>query len=256
MLPIALALSLSAASPPLPLHHGGLAAPQAWVAARDGQLWVCWDGPLTDSPPRDRECWDRLPLELARDAALDPGGDLRVGFRDPDSLWIHAPRRGTWIVGRDGIATLQADAPEEAELAPLLPASCSEIGWLPTSIDGRWGWQHAPCIAAPECPRRPHTRRRPTGLRASLGVETVLRRRSTLAGEEGRAQLDGGAMLSLSFGLDRRRAYTDRQALRRWRRAADDRGRSLPAPRSRGPLGEHERAALRRGQCQAWGEVR
>jgi len=255
MLPIALALSLSA-SPPLPLHHGGLAAPRAWVAARDGQLWVCWDGPLSDAPPGERECWNRLPLELARDAALDPGRDLRVGFRDADSLWIHSPQRGTWIVGRDGIATLQEDAPAEAELAPLVSTSCSPSGWLPTYTEGRWGWRPAPCAAAPDCPRRPRTRRRPTGVRASLNVETVLRRRSTSAEDAGRAKLDGGALLTLSFGLDRRRAYTDRQALARWRRAADERRRSLPAPRSRGRLGEHERLALERGQCQAWGEIR
>ncbi len=257
MLPIALALTLSATPPLLPLHHGGLTAPQAWVAASDGQLWICWDGPLSDTPPTPgADCWSRVPLELARDAPLDPGGDLRVAFRDPDNLWIHAPLRGTWILGRDGIATPQEDAPSEAELSPLTTASCSRSGWLPTRTGGRWSWRSAPCAATGACPRRLEVRRRPTGIRATLYVEAALRRRSLAADDGEDFALDSAALLTLSLGLDRRRAYYDRLALARWRRASTERRRRLPVARSGGILGDRERIALERGQCSAWGSVR
>lgn len=256
-----LLLQLAAASEPAPVHHDPWVAPRAWVAARRGQLWVCWDGPVERGAAPDPSCWRRLPLELAvgpRDAearTLDPSVELRVAFRDPDTLWISAPRQGAWVVGRDGLAVSVADAPMDVELAPLLPLSCSPSGWLPAQLDGRWRWIYAPCDPAADCRSRPRLRRRPTGVRLDLAVElAVLRGAARTTGE--RTRLDGQALISFVLQFDPRRAHLDRQAQRRWRQPGPRRGDGLPRPRATGPLAALERAALERAQCRAWETLR
>ncbi len=252
---VALALSQANAAFPLPLHHGDAVAPGAWVAISRGHLWVCWQGPQVAGPaalpPKD-DCWQRLPLELARGAVLDIGAELRVRFRDPDNLWIFAQGLGTWIVGRDGIATPAQDAPTGPELSLLSPLHCSPSGWLPIRERGHWSWRRARCTPSASCRRHPRIRRRPTGVRLGLALELALLRRGIANNSRQKALTDSQVLISLTFALDRRQARADRQALARWRRPGLERERGLPAPQSSGALGEKERLALERSQCRAW----
>ncbi|MEZ4381445.1 MAG: hypothetical protein R3A79_08845 [Nannocystaceae bacterium] len=259
-----LLLQLGAPPEPLALHHDPWSAPRAWAAAIAGQLWVCWDGPLGGEASPDPQCWRRIPLELAiapRDAAIariDPSAELRVAFRDPDTLWIFAPGQGAWIIGRDGLAVSVEDAFAEVELAPLQPLPCARDGWLPTRIDGRWRWSHAPCDPAADCRQRPRLRRRAaraTGVHLDLAVDVVLLRGLTWrTGSD--SQLDGQALVTVGLQFDARRGHLDRQALRRWRQPDPRRGDGLPRARSTGALAGLERAALERAQCRAWEALR
>jgi len=250
---VALAIGQANATFPLPLHHGDAVAPGAWVASSRGHLWICWQGPHIASSaalPPSGDCWARVPLELARGAALDVGTELRVRFRDPNNLWIYAQGLGTWIVGRDGIATSTKDAPTGSELSALSPRQCSPSGWLPTQEHGRWSWKRAHCTASTNCRRLPRVRGRPTGVRLGLALELDLHRKKLAINGRQEALTDSQMLVSLTFALDRRQARAARQALARWRRPFRDRG--LPTPRSSGALAKEERLALERSQCRAW----
>ncbi|HFE47344.1 MAG TPA: hypothetical protein ENJ18_17965 [Nannocystis exedens] len=252
---VALALSQANAASLLPLHHDDAVAPGAWVAVSRGHLWICWQGPQSADPalpPPNYDCWQRVPLELARGATLGVGAELRVRFRDPDNLWIYAQGQGTWIVGRSGIAIPTQDAPTGPELSVLSPLHCSPSGWLPIREEGHWSWVRARCKPAVNCRRHPRIRRRPTGVRLGLALDVALLRRGLTGNSQQKTLTNSQVLISLTFALDRRQARADRQALARWRRPGLERTRSLPTPQSSGALAKEERLALERSQCRAW----
>ncbi|MCB9566330.1 MAG: hypothetical protein H6710_03795 [Myxococcales bacterium] len=272
----ALALALGSADPPLPLLHGQGAAPDAWVAVSEGQLWVCWEGRAAPDRSPSPGCWRRLPLELAapanddtqelldddaepdllfRPAGVDASaGGVWVGFSDPSTLWV-VSGANAWIVDRNGLAAAVADPPLELELDPLAPLLCDDEGWLPSRAQGVWSWRRAPCEEAAPCRRAPALRRprRATGARIDLAGELALVRRLR-AGDRRQSELDGAAFVSLGVTIDRRAAQRERQLLARWRRFSAP--GALPPPRTRGELADVERAALVRAQCRAWEGIR
>jgi len=227
----------------LPLVHGGLVAPHAWLALWRGDAWVCWDAPAPD-------CWQRL--ELAELVELP---DLRAEFVDSSTLVLGDRGEATWWIVRGDPNPRRADETGAPREAPQ-PRACGPTGALPVASRERLGFLLRPCPEAPAerqlCarPARPLRLRRPGPLRLRLGLELRTRERWRGADDPGGRTITGLQLLAvLQIGLDplgfaaRRRERSALQALAR------PTLRALPAPLSRGPLIAAEREALRAAVC-------
>lgn len=220
----------------LPVLHGGAAAPDAWLALWRGDAWVCW----RPAPA----CWQRLDLAGLVDLAL-----LRAEFTGPSALVLGDRSEATWRIDQgDPVPRAVAGNPGAAPRAH----ACGPRGPLPVIRAGLLEFADRPCPEAPAgvdvcvAPGRAPAVRPVTGMRVRLGLELrVLDRwqQAALA----RTATGVALLATLDLGFDHafahRRERADLQA--QARRSL----RSLPAPRSRGPLAAAEREALAEVVC-------
>ncbi|MBK8265896.1 MAG: hypothetical protein IPK80_31775 [Nannocystis sp.] len=227
-------------------HHGGPQAPQAWLAAADAQLWICWDGPTARDHAPSGTCW--LPLtQLSGDLS-----SVRASFLDPHTLLLSGSADDRWILQRDGdIAPAPEDLPLDSQLAPLLARTCSTTGWLPTYDDGEWTWRTSPCDSPHPCPRLLLLpRSRPTGVLLRLSLTLTWRTQEQLRGSAiYMHDLQLLAALTLGFDPNQHRAAAEQR--RALTRAGRLELRSPPRPKTYGALAEAERRSLASAVCGA-----
>ncbi len=224
--------------------NGDPIAPQAWLAAAESRLWICWDGPLgADAPPRPA-CWTPVPR-------LDDLTGVSAAFVDPDTALLVDGSDLAWLLRRG--ASEVEEAPSDlallGPLQPLVPLPCSHTGWLPTRDRGAWSWRQAPCMTWRPCTPPPKPRGRPSGIIVRLGLSTGW----SVAFDRDLARVIGfDVVASLELGFDPARLRSQIDQRRSLARAEAPRG--LPAPRTTGRVGASERDALARARCSA--EVR
>lgn len=242
--PAALAEPLALAEPAddLPLVYGGFAAPAAWLALWRGDAWVCWDAGA-------EHCWQRLDV-----AGVVDLGVLRAEFVDRSTLVLADRSESAWLIVRgDPGPRLARWATSPRELPRT--RACGPAGVLPAAARDALVFVERPCGETPDdallCvrPARALELRRASALRLRLGVE--LRALDDWRGLIGTTAAATGLQILavVNLGLDpgawtaQRRERADLQAQVR------PSLRALPSPRSRGPLRDAEREALRAAVC-------
>jgi hypothetical protein len=227
----------------LPLVHGGIAAPGAWLALWRGDAWVCWDAP-------DPRCWQRLDLAGTIDLPT-----LRAAFVDPSTLVLGDTSDGAWWIVRGDPSPRPAAWATIPREVPQTHA-CGPSGPLPIADREHLSFLARPCPEAASeqfvCarPPRPLHLRRPGMLRLRLGLELRARERWRDLGVPGGATTTGLQILAvLQIGLDPLRFGAQRRERADLQAQARPALRALPAPRSRGPLLAAERQALRAAVC-------
>jgi len=246
-LPLLLLLAGLASEPPLdpsvdrheavPAVHGGFAAPGAWLVLWHGEAWVCWDASTGD-------CWQRLELAGLVDLAT-----LRAEFVDRSTLALTDRSDGSWQVVRPDPTPRIVRWSTTARHSPQV-LGCGPSGVLPIARAGGPGLLACDAPAGDtQCvrPGRPLRLRPASPIRLRIGLE--LRALDDWRALAGLAAATGVQVLAtIGVGLDagwsqQRRERADLQA------QARPSPRTLPAPRSRGPLIAGERQALHAVIC-------
>ena len=218
--------------------HGGFAAPTAWLALWHGEAWICWDAGAPG-------CWQRLELAGVVDIAT-----LRAEFVDRSTLVLADRSEAAWLIVRPDPtprATPWSTSPRNSPGPP----GCGSTGVLPIAGPASPGL--IACDAPPgegQCVRPGRTLRlRPASpLRLRVGLELRALDDWRLPGLGSSAANGVQLLATIGVGLDgawtgQRRERADLQA------QARPALRTLPAPRSRGPLMVEEREALRAVLC-------
>jgi hypothetical protein len=225
----------------LPLVHGGVAAPTAWLALWRGDAWVCWTAAA--------DCWQRLDLAGVVDLAT-----LRAEFVDRSTLVLADRSDQTWLIVRGDPGPRPVAWTANPRASPG-PRECGPEGSLPIAGDASLSFIHRPCAEAPggvELCVRPgrSLRLRPGGLlRLRLGVELRALVDWQRAPGVGGTQTGLAWLAVLAVALDpaawiqQRRERADLQA------QARPALRALPPLRTRGPLAAAERQHLRDAIC-------
>ena len=222
----------------LPAVHGGFAAPTAWLALSHGEAWVCWDAGAPG-------CWQRLELAGLVDLAT-----LRAEFVDRSTLVLADRSDGSWLVVRPDPTPRAVAWSTTPRYSPGVPG-CGGTGVVP--IAGPAGPGLITCDAPTDggqCVRTGRSLRlRPASpLRLRVGLELRALDDWRLPGLGASAATGVQLLATIGVGLNaswssKRRERADLQA------QARPALRTLPLPRSRGPLIADERRALRAVIC-------
>lgn len=248
LVPLLLSLPTAELHPgpdPLPLVHGGFAAPSAWLALWRGEAWVCWEAGVDG-------CWQRLELAGVVDLAT-----VRAEFVDRSGLILGDRSEITWLIVR---GDPQPQTPTWTAIPRQSPRThdCGPAELLPIADDDALRFVPRPCAEAPGAtqlcvhPGRRLRLRPASALHLRVGLELRALDDWRLP-ELGLTMATGMQLLAtVGVGLDpaawigQRRERADLQA------QARPAVRALPPPRSSGPLAAAERQALRAVICEVW----